>query len=93
MKAVVLVSGGLDSATTLAIAVHEGYDCHALSFRYGQRHDAELEAARTVCSRQGTREHRILTIDLGSFGGSAPEDVLGGRVGKINVSIQSISSV
>ena len=74
MKAVVLVSGGLDSATTLAIAVHEGYDCHALSFRYGQRHDAELEAARTVCSRQGTRKHRILTIELGSFGGSALTD-------------------
>src|SRR3972149_417477 len=74
MKAVVLVSGGLDSATTLAIAIHEGYDCHALSVRYGQRHDAELEAARTVCSLQGAREHRILTIDLGSFGGSALTD-------------------
>src|SRR3990172_4566227 len=74
MKAVVLVSGGLDSATTLAIAIHEGYDCHALSFRYGQRHDAELEAARTVCSLQGAREHRIMTIDLGSFGGSALTD-------------------
>lgn len=74
MKAVALVSGGLDSATTLAIAVHEGYDCHALSFRYGQRHDAELEASRAVCGMLGVREHRIMTIDLGSFGGSALTD-------------------
>jgi 7-cyano-7-deazaguanine synthase len=57
-KAVVLVSGGLDSATTLAIAQHDGYDCFALSFDYGQRHRCELEAADRVAAMLGTVEHR-----------------------------------
>ena len=74
MKAVVLVSGGLDSATTLAIARAEGYTCHALSFAYGQRHAVELEAARAVAAAQGAVEHRVITIDLAAFGGSALTD-------------------
>jgi 7-cyano-7-deazaguanine synthase len=69
--AVVLLSGGLDSATTLAIAKAEGYLIHALSFRYGQRHAAELEAARAVADRLGVVRHEIASIDLRAFGGSA----------------------
>ena len=72
--AVVLVSGGLDSATCLAIARAEGFRCHALSFRYGQRHAAELGAARRVAAQLGAVEHRILDIDLAAFGGSALTD-------------------
>lgn len=72
--AVVLLSGGLDSATALAIAREQGFDCHALSLDYGQRHRAELEAARRVAEAQGVREHRILPIDLVAFGGSALTD-------------------
>ncbi|WP_297528027.1 7-cyano-7-deazaguanine synthase QueC [Thiohalobacter sp.] len=72
--AVVLLSGGLDSATALAIAREQGFDCHALSLDYGQRHRAELEAARRVAEAQGVREHRILPIDLAAFGGSALTD-------------------
>ncbi|MGI9245357.1 MAG: 7-cyano-7-deazaguanine synthase QueC [Steroidobacteraceae bacterium] len=72
--AVVLVSGGLDSATCLAIAGHEGFRCHALSFRYGQRHQAELDAAARVAHRLGAAEHRIMDIDLAAFGGSALTD-------------------
>ena len=68
-RAVVLVSGGLDSATTLAIARDAGYDCYAMSFAYGQRHALELEAARTVVRVIGAREHRVLPIDLSAFGG------------------------
>jgi 7-cyano-7-deazaguanine synthase len=70
-KAVVLLSGGMDSATTAAIALHRGFDVHGLSFRYGQRHAAELEAARRVAERLGIRQHVILEIDLRAFGGSA----------------------
>jgi 7-cyano-7-deazaguanine synthase len=70
-SAVVLLSGGLDSATTLAIAKAEGYELHALSFRYGQRHAVELDAARRVAARTGVAEHRIVDIDLRAFGGSA----------------------
>jgi len=70
-QAVVLLSGGLDSATTLAIAKAEGYELHALSFRYGQRHAVELDAARKVAAQIGVREHRIVDIDLRAFGGSA----------------------
>jgi 7-cyano-7-deazaguanine synthase len=73
-KAVVLLSGGLDSATVLAIARAEGYACHALSVDYGQRHRAELDAARRVATALGAVEHRIARIDLGSFGGSALTD-------------------
>lgn len=69
--AVVLLSGGLDSATTLAIAKDEGYDCYALSFRYGQRHAVEIDAAKEVASTIGVVEHRIAEIDLRAFGGSA----------------------
>ena len=73
-RAVVLVSGGLDSATALAIARDQGFDCHALSVAYGQRHDVELEAAKTIAREQGVREHRVVTVDLSSFGGSALTD-------------------
>jgi 7-cyano-7-deazaguanine synthase len=72
--AVVLLSGGLDSATTLAIAAAEGYACHCLSIDYGQRHVAELEAARRIAAALGAREHRVVTIDMGQFGGSALTD-------------------
>jgi 7-cyano-7-deazaguanine synthase len=70
-KAVVLLSGGLDSATVLAIARSEGFECYALSFRYGQRHAWELEAAKRVAAALGAVEHRIAKIDLRAFGGSA----------------------
>lgn len=70
-KAVILLSGGLDSATALAIAKADGFDCYAMSFRYGQRHVVELEAASIVAAKQGAVEHRIIDIDLGAFGGSA----------------------
>jgi 7-cyano-7-deazaguanine synthase len=72
--AVVLVSGGLDSATTLAVAVNDGCRCHALSFRYGQRHAVELEAAGRVARSLGAVEHRVLDIPLGELGGSALTD-------------------
>lgn len=77
-----LLSGGLDSATTLAIARRDGFLCHALSFRYGQRHAIELDAAAKVAASLGATSHRIVTIDLGQFGGSAltaPLDVPKGR--------------
>lgn len=73
-KAVILLSGGLDSATTLAIAQNEGFDCYALSFRYGQRHAVELTAACRVATALGAKEHRIVDIDLAAFGGSALTD-------------------
>ena len=69
--AVILLSGGLDSATTLAISRAEGYTPYALSFRYGQRHGVELEAATRVAAAVGVSEHRIVDIDLRAFGGSA----------------------
>src|SRR5699024_5323736 len=71
---IVLVSGGLDSATVLAQAHSEGLRCHALSFDYGQRHKAELEAARRVVKALGAVEHRIVCLDLGAIGGSALTD-------------------
>src|SRR5437764_1239572 len=70
-RAVVLVSGGLDSATALAICAHEGFESYALSFDYGQRHRLELIAARKVAASLGARDHRVATIDLRIFGGSA----------------------
>lgn len=73
-NAVVLLSGGLDSATTLAIARSEGYACHCLSVDYGQRHRAELDAARRVAAALGAAEHRTTVIDLSAFGGSALTD-------------------
>lgn len=69
--AVVLLSGGLDSATVLAIAKHQGFDCYALSFRYGQRHIYELKAAESVATSQRVSRHVIAQIDLREFGGSA----------------------
>jgi 7-cyano-7-deazaguanine synthase len=73
-KAVVLLSGGLDSATTLAIAREAGYACHCLSVDYGQRHRAELAAASRVARALGAAEHRVLAFDLSQFGGSALTD-------------------
>lgn len=73
-KAVVLVSGGLDSATVLAMARHQGYACHALSFDYGQRHALELEAARRVARSLGAVQHRLVPLDIGWMGGSALTD-------------------
>ena len=72
--AVVLLSGGLDSATVLAIARHGGWRCHALSIDYGQRHRAELDAAARVALDLGAHEHRVARVDLGLFGGSALTD-------------------
>ena len=70
-RAVVLLSGGVDSTTTLAIAKSQGFDCYALSFSYGQRHNIELVAARRVADAIGVVEHKIVEIDLRAFGGSA----------------------
>jgi len=76
-RAVVLLSGGLDSTTVLAIAKRDGYDVYALSFSYGQRHSWELEAAEHVALSFGVVQHRIITIDLRAFGGSALTDKIG----------------
>ena len=73
-KAVVLVSGGLDSATVLAMAIDQGYECYALSMDYGQRHRIELDRAKKVAESNGAKEHRVVRIDIGSFGGSALTD-------------------
>lgn len=73
-KAVVLLSGGLDSATTLAMARHQGFDCYALSVDYGQRHRTELDAAARVAQALGVREHRVVPIGIAQFGGSALTD-------------------
>ena len=73
-KAVVLLSGGLDSATILAIARNRGYACYALSIDYAQRHGAELVAAERVARSVGAGEHRIVKVDLAAFGGSALTD-------------------
>ncbi len=70
-KAVVLLSGGMDSATAAAVALDRGFEVYALSFRYGQRHARELEAAKRVAERLGLRRHVVLDIDLRAFGGSA----------------------
>lgn len=74
MRAVVLLSGGLDSATVLAMAREQGRECHALSLRYGQRHAAELQAAARVASLLGAARHEIVDLDLSRFGGSALTD-------------------
>ena len=73
-KAVVLVSGGLDSATTLAIAKEQGYDCYAMSFNYGQRHQIELDSAKSVSLSLGAIEHKVISLGLGDIGGSALTD-------------------
>lgn len=70
-KAVVLVSGGMDSAVVLAMAREQGYSCHALSVRYGQRHTSELDAAARVAQALGAAEHKVVAVDLRSIGGSA----------------------
>ncbi|MFQ5919826.1 MAG: 7-cyano-7-deazaguanine synthase QueC [Thermoplasmata archaeon] len=73
-SAVVLLSGGLDSSTTLALAMAEGFVGHALTFAYGQRHAREVDAAQAVATDLGAEDHRIVEIDLGAFGGSALTD-------------------
>ena len=73
-RAVVLLSGGIDSTTALAIAIAEGYETYALSFEYGQRHQVETEAAQRVANSLGAKEHRVAKIDLRIFGGSALTD-------------------
>ena len=73
-KAVILLSGGLDSATILALAKQQGYICHALSFNYGQRHSAELNAARHIAEHARVVEHKLVHIGLDAFGGSALTD-------------------
>ena len=73
-RAVILLSGGIDSTTTLAIAIAEGYEAYALSFDYGQRHQIETETARRVADSLGAKEHRVAKIDLRIFGGSALTD-------------------
>ena len=73
-RAIILLSGGLDSATTLAIAAGSGYDCFAMTFRYGQRHSVEIDSAKQVAASLGVIEHRIINIDLGKLGGSALTD-------------------
>ncbi|OUS15202.1 7-cyano-7-deazaguanine synthase QueC [Gammaproteobacteria bacterium 50_400_T64] len=73
-KAVVLVSGGLDSATVLAMAIAEGYECYALAFDYGQRHRAELDASRNISATLGCKTHKVVTLDLRTIGGSALTD-------------------
>src|ERR1043165_3136077 len=83
-RAVILLSGGLDSATVLAIARNQGRECHAISFIYGQRHEVELAAAKRVAAAQGVAEHLVFPLDLRLFGGSAltgdidvPKDAVG----------------
>lgn len=73
-SAIVLLSGGLDSTTTLAIAKYQGFGCYAMTFRYGQRHTCEIEASVRVAQALGVNEHKIVTIDLAAFGGSALTD-------------------
>ena len=74
MRAVVLLSGGLDSATVLAMAKEQGFECYALSFDYGQRHCSELTAAAIVARDGGAKEHRVISLDLTGWGGSALTD-------------------
>ncbi|MCL1860913.1 MAG: 7-cyano-7-deazaguanine synthase QueC [Proteobacteria bacterium] len=87
-RAVILLSGGLDSATCLALARQQGFECHALSVAYGQRHAAEITAACRIAAALGAHKHRLAQVDLGQFGGSAltdpaiaiPEDREGGGI-------------
>jgi 7-cyano-7-deazaguanine synthase len=73
-RAIVLLSGGLDSATVLAIARSKGYECYALSVEYGQRHRVELHAAKRLAAALGAKEHRVMRVDLAEIGGSALTD-------------------
>jgi len=75
-RAIILLSGGMDSAVCLALARAQGFECHALSFHYGQRHATELDAAPEVAHALGAAEHRLVDIDLAAFGGSALTDNL-----------------
>jgi 7-cyano-7-deazaguanine synthase len=88
-KAIVLLSGGVDSTTVVAMALSQGFEVYGLTFRYGQRHATEVEAAREVARRLGIRRHEVLDIDLRAFGGSAltgelevPKDTPSGEIGK-----------
>ena len=74
-KAVILVSGGLDSSTVLAIALEQGFECYTLSYDYGQRHRSEIEAAKRISEIMDVKEHKIVQLDLGSIGGSALTDI------------------
>jgi 7-cyano-7-deazaguanine synthase len=74
LRAIVLLSGGLDSSTVLAMARAQGFDCYALSVHYGQRHGAELDAARKIADALGATEHRVMGVDLAGIGGSALTD-------------------
>jgi 7-cyano-7-deazaguanine synthase len=74
-RAIVLLSGGLDSSTVLAMARARGFECYALSVHYGQRHSAELDAARRIAAHLGAREHRVMGVDLAGIGGSALTDM------------------
>jgi len=76
LKAIILLSGGLDSATTLAIAKTKGFQPFTLSFDYGQRHRVELDRAKEISERMGAKEHRVVNIDLAQFGGSALTDAI-----------------
>lgn len=73
-RAIVLLSGGLDSTTCLAIAKSQGYECYALSVNYGQRHLAELKSARQVAKHFDAKEHRVVDVNLDAFGGSSLTD-------------------
>lgn len=75
-RAVVLLSGGLDSTTVLAVALNQGFEVYALSFRYGQRHHVELEAARQIAHHYGVARHLVFDVDLSRFGGSALTDAI-----------------
>lgn len=74
MKAIILLSGGLDSATCLAVAKSQGYDCYALSFDYGQKHCAELNAAKRIATAFSVKRHEVITLSIGNLGGSALTD-------------------
>jgi 7-cyano-7-deazaguanine synthase len=74
MKAIILLSGGLDSATCLAVAKSQGYDCYALSFDYGQKHCAELNAAKRIATAFSVKQHVVITLSIGNLGGSALTD-------------------
>lgn len=86
-KAVILVSGGLDSTTVLAMAQDQGFDCHTLSFDYGQRHRSELEAAEQVSQKMAVKAHKVIKLDLGAIGGSALTD------NAIDVPVQETSGI
>lgn len=85
-KAVILLSGGLDSATVLAIAQSEGYECHTISFDYGQRHRAELEFAQRLSKQQQAASHRVVSVDMSQIGGSALTDT------RIDVPVSGVES-